>query len=226
MRLVHYRWPVLLALIVAGCAQPIREVKTMPQEIDSRDQEVETRIMLLQSPLGGAPHEYERQQAADWLVTQAAHAYPRLLAGLTAGRLGRAVIQLMPRFGREETIPVLERLLGGSELFVEAVAQALALHPQREAGEALDRALARTEPHVIKAAADALVTRGDRTHCPALLAALKTPEPSARYHVLRAAGMLGCLQPADLAAMSQTDPDPDIRALAAQFHGRISIPPP
>jgi HEAT repeat protein len=226
MRLVRYRLPVLLALAVAGYFHLIREVKTMPQEIDIRDQELETRIMLLQSPFGGAPHEHERQQAADWLVAHAARAYPRLLAGLTAGMLGRAVIQLMPRFGRAETIPVLERLLWGSELFVEAAAQALALHPQREAGEALDRALARPEPGVVKAAADALITRGDRAHCPALIAALKTPEPIARYHVVQAAGTLGCLQPAELAAMSRTDPDPEVRELAAKLRARLSIPPP
>ena len=226
MRLVHYRLPVLLALVVAGCAHPIREVKTMPKRSTAVIRSWKYGSCCWQSPLGGAPHEYERQQAADWLVTQAARAYPRLLAGLTAGLLGRAVIQLMPRFGRAETIPVLERLLRGSELFVAAVAQALALHPQREAGEALDRALARTEPHVVKAAADALVTRGDRAHCPALLAALKTPEPSARYHVLRAAGMLAACNRRISLPTSRTDPDPDVRALAgAQLHARLSIPP-
>jgi HEAT repeat protein len=226
MRLVRYRLPVLLALAVVGYFHHIGEVRTMPQEIDIHDQELETRIMLLQSPFGGAPHEHERQQAADWLVAHAARAYPRLLAGLAAGMLGRAVIQLMPRFGRAETIPVLERLLWGSELFVEAAAQALALHPQREAGEALDRALARPEPGVVKAAADALVTRGDRAHCPTLIAALKTPEPIARYHVVLAAGTLGCLQPAELATMSRTDPDPEVRELAAKLRARLSTPPP
>jgi hypothetical protein len=91
---------------------------------------------------------------------------------LNDGRTSVAVIELMPRFGRAESIPLLEHLLIGNEATAWAAAQSLALHPQAAAGEALQRSLARREPAIAIIAADALGTRGDRSAC----AALVTPD--------------------------------------------------
>jgi hypothetical protein len=181
------------------------------------DEEVETQLALAQSPLGGGPHQRQRERAAQWLVEHADRSYPVVLERLERGQVGVALVDLLPRFDREESIPALTRLLSGSEPPAWAAGQALARHSQPAAGEALRGALENADPKVAAIAADALGTRNDRGDCGALLAHIEAADARLRYHVVQAAGNLGCLTKPQLESLARADPDADVRALAEKL---------
>lgn len=180
------------------------------------DAEVETQIMLAETPFGDGPHARERDRAIEWLVAHADRAYPVLLARVSGGRASAAVIDLLPRFAREESIAPLEKLLSGPEPPAWAAGQALARHPQKAAGDALRRAIA-TRGAAAVVAADALATRGDRGDCAALVAAAGASDARLRYHAVQAAGTLGCLGREALQSFERSDSDADIRGLATKL---------
>src|SRR5206468_11993254 len=111
-------------------------------------------------------------------------------------------------------IAPLERLLSEPEGTAWAAGQALALHPQRAAEEALERALASPEAETAMVAADALGTRGDAGTCAALRRRIDAADARVRYHVVQAAGKVGCLKREQLEALGQHDTDADVRGLA------------
>jgi hypothetical protein len=157
----------------------------------SSDPEVETQLVLLQTPFGGGPHQRERERAAVWLVEHAERAYPAVLALLEDDRAGPAVVELLPAFGRAESVPQLARRLGaGGDAW--AAAQALARHPQAEAGEALRTALGSGDPDVVVAALDGLATRGEPADCAAVQALSGHEDARVRASAERAAAALGC----------------------------------
>ena len=203
------------ALLVA-CAH----VETRPMDDhsnQSQDEEVETQLTLAETPFGGGPHQRERERASAWLIAHADRAYPRLLARLDQGRAGVALIELLPRFERVESVPRLERLLAGPEPPAWAAGQALARHPQPAAGEALRRALGHADAAVAAVAADALATRGDRADCAALVTATAAPDATLRYHAVQAAAQLGCLGWEALESLARSDGDAEVRGLAARL---------
>ena len=57
--------------------------------------------------------------------------------------------------------------------------------------------------------------RGDRRNCAALMSKLAAPDALVRYHVLQAAGHLGCIGPEILQSLAERDDNEDIRNLAA-----------
>jgi HEAT repeat protein len=187
------------------------------------DPDVETRIMLLDGPFGGEQHVRERDCAAEWLVEHADRAYPLLLARLESGRAGAGAVALLPRFGRSQSIGTLARLLAGPEPMAWQAGQALAQHPQPEAGEALRQALIGPDATVAMIAADGLGTRGDRGDCAVLAERLGTTHAGVRYHVLQAAARLGCLPREVIGQLALTDPDAQVRGLASQL---LVEPPP
>ncbi len=188
-----------------------------PRSGGSAGPELETRIMLLDEPFGGEPHMRERERAAQWLLDHDDLAYPALLDALAAGRAGPGAIELLARFGRAESIAPLNRVLSAAGPAAWHAAQALAGHPQPEAAEALRRALQAPAPAVSIAAADALGARGDPCDCDALQAQLRAEDSIVRYHVVQAAGQLGCVPVEWLARLARADPDADIRALAGRL---------
>jgi len=210
------RHTIWLALLLIACGHRATPMETAmdDQSKQHQDADVEQQIALLETPFGDGPHQRERERAAEWLVANADRAYPRILARLKDGHTSIAVIELMPRFGRAESIPLLEHLLIGPETTAWAAAQALALHPQAAAGQALKRSLARREPAVAIIAADALGTRGD---CAALATLIDAPDAQVRYHVVQAAGKLGCLTRGALEALARADADADVRGLATNL---------
>jgi HEAT repeat protein len=188
----------------------------MDDPSNKRDAEVETQITLAETPFGDGPHARERNRAIEWLVAHADRAYPVVLARVAGGRATAAVIDLLPRFAREESIAPLEKLLSGPEPPAWAAGQALARHPQKEAGDALRRLLTRSGASAV-VAADALATRGDRGDCAALVAAAGSTDARLRYHAVQAAGTLGCLGRDALQSFERSDTDPDVRGLAAKL---------
>lgn len=203
------------ALLVAACAHDTGA--NMARDATQSDREVETQLALAESPIGGGPHARERERAAQWLVEHADRAYPAVLGRFDQGRAGAALVELLPRFDREESIPRLERLLSGPEPPAWAAGQALARQSQPAAGEALRRALDHADPKVATIAADGLGARGDRADCTALVAHVASTDARLRYHVVQAAGRLGCLARADLESLSHDDADDDVRALATRL---------
>lgn len=182
------------------------------------DPEVASHIRNIETPFGDGPHQRQSQASREWLLGHARAAYPRLLArALEAG--SPAVYAMLAEFARPQAIPLLAQALDTGGPHADAAAQALARHPQAAAGRALRTALARPDPAIGIAAADGLLLRADRRDCPALRVKLTAPDDLVRYHVLQAAGQLGCMGPEELARFAEHDPSEDIRSLAVALQG-------
>lgn len=157
------------------------------------DVELESRIALLELPMGGGPDVRERERAAEWLLSHADRAYPELLARARAGRAGPAALELLGRFGRDDSVPVLAGLLEEADARGFSAARALAAHPGAAAMTALREALRSGGDRAVLAA-DALGARGDVGACAALEEASADPDPRVRYHAIQAARLLNRLR--------------------------------
>lgn len=178
------------------------------------DSEVDSHIQRIETPFGGDPHLRQSEQSRQWLLAHEQAAFPRLL-GRAAEAGNPALYEMLAQFGRPEAIPLLAQVLDAGGPHADAAARALARHPQAAAGKALRAALAQPDPAIAIAAADGLLLRADRRNCPALRARLTAPDDIVRYHVLQAAGRLGCIGPEALELFAERDPSEDIRGLAA-----------
>lgn len=181
--------------------------------------ELESNIHFLQDPFGDPTHLIRAEQALQFLLDHADEAYPRLLELIESNRASNpiALIEALPRFGRPESIPILEEILAqGQGTSSSAAAVALARHPQVGAREALLRGLTFPKAESVVAAADGLLSRGDRTVCKELLKHLNPADSTVRYHSIQAAWRLGCLSPEELTRMANDDPDNDIREMASR----------
>ena len=183
------------------------------------DPELDGRIAMLELPLGGEPDVRERERAAEWLLDNADRAYPELLARAKAGHAGPAGIELLARFGRGDSVPVLAVLLEAMDPQGMAAARALAAHPDPAALAAL-RAALRSGGDRAVLAADALGARGDASACPELEAAATDDDERLRYHAIQAAGALDCLSSARLEEIAASDSDADVRELAGRLSAR------
>lgn len=215
-----------MIVIGAGNAATLAEVEPMSEKNQfahataGSDLELEQSILLLQGPFGDGPHQREYLQAVQYLLDHAAQAHSRLLGLLQSERATNpyAVIEILPRFGLQESVPILAELMArGPTNLCQASAQALAVHPLDDAREALIRGLSLARKDVVIAAADGLMSRGDAMACPALKKLLTHPDPDLRYHVIQAAGSLSCLKRVTLSAIARDDQSDEIRELAKQF---------
>jgi hypothetical protein len=204
---------LLLHLAAAACSTLPPESPMTPPPSEA---EFQRQLDALESAVGD--DVISRERAEQWMLRHADFAHPRLLKRLeTRDRPLTGALALLPRFGRPESIPVLEReLLTGNELTLLPAAQALASHPLPAAREALERALAAPRRETASMAADALMWRGESAACGALRSRLGVADAALRYHVVQAAGALQCLTAEDLAALGR-DADADVRALAERL---------
>jgi hypothetical protein len=181
------------------------------------DDELESRIALLELPLGAGPDVREAERSAEWLLDHADRAYPELLARARDGRAGPAAVELLGRFGRADSVPALAALLvDDDDPRGLAAARALAGQPGPEALAALRGALRAGGGRAVLAA-DALGARGEAAACPDLEVAMRDADPRLRYHAVQAAGSLGCLSAERLTRIAASDPDADVRDLAARL---------
>lgn len=181
---------------------------------------LQDRIALLCSPLGDAASLRERDAAAQYLLEHADTAYPELMRRLASGGGNNplAIIELLPRFAREASIPVLAQWLdGGDELLAPASAQALAAHPQAAALQALLATLRSTHAATIIAAADALAVRGEPDACAGLRASMGHADARVRYHLVQAAAALHCLSVSELSAIAANEVDVEVQQLAQRM---------
>lgn len=178
------------------------------------DSEIDSHIHRIETPFGDDAHQYRSQISHEWLLDHEQAAYPRLLT--RAAEAGSpAIYEMLAEFGRAQAIPLLAQALEAGGLNADSAARALARHPQAAAGAALNAALAGPVAAVSIAAADGLLLRWDRRHCDALIAKLAAPDELVRYHVIQAAGRLGCIGPEILEPIAERDDNEDIRTLAS-----------
>jgi hypothetical protein len=184
--------------------------------------DVERQIRALVSLGGHDADRRERDRAVAFLLAHADEAHPRLLALLDpeSGYVPVSVVNALPLFGREEAVPVLDKLMrGGAELISLSAGQALARHPHSAALEALVRGLEDSRDETKVAAIDGLMTRGDKSVCNALRKLLDEASYEVRYHAVKAAGNLGCLSSEMLRQIAANDVEQDIRELASSLIG-------
>jgi HEAT repeat protein len=164
------------------------------------DHDVETQLMLLETPFGGGPHDRERQRAAAWLLANSERAYPVLLARVRERRAGAAIVELLGEFGRADSVPLLADLLDADEPMGRAAAQSLASNADPSALAVLREGLGKGGDRAVRCA-DALGARGDAAACPELRAAAAQSDARLRYHAIAAAvsPQLGCLSDDELA---------------------------
>lgn len=186
--------------------------------VDPGDLELDAQVALLESPFGGETDVRERDAAAAWLLSQPERSYPRLLTRASQGRAGPATVELLGRFGRDDSVPVLAELLDREEPMGSVAAEALARHPAPAAVAALRDGLRGGGDRAVRSAI-ALGLRGDPAACVDLEAATRDPDQRLRYQAVRAAAAPGmnCLSDAELAEIEASDADEDVRALAGRL---------
>jgi HEAT repeat protein len=165
----------------------------MSQPQSEQQSEIDRRIDVLLTPSGDPQFQYYKREALAWLLAHADDAHPRLLALCEGVEPPGVLIELLPQFGRAESVPVIERALrGASDPSTVVAAQALARHPHPSARETLERALGDRRDQVVASAADGLADRGDRAACPALAGARGHANAEVRGRIEKARRALGC----------------------------------
>ena len=155
--------------------------------------EIDRKIEVLLFPSGDSQFRGAREEALAYLLEHADEAHPRLLALVEGSSPSLAVLAALPRFGRIDSVPALEKMLRGAPDPTTVVAgQALGQHPRPEARAALERALEDPRSQVVASAAEGLALRGERASCPALEVALSHPDPDVRERVRAAMARIGC----------------------------------
>ncbi len=187
--------------------------------------DLDGQLRMALNPVGGEAEGRIRERAIQYLLQHSDAAYPRLIGALESAPFGLsapALIELLPRFKRPESIPILARILAsGQESVARAAGQALGYSEGDDVEQVLKGALSSSNPETVIGAADGFFIRGQKTSCEALLKAAGHPDANVRYHVLQAALHLDCL---DRAARERLlhDPDISIRQLAEKSAGHVS----
>jgi len=159
----------------------------------SEASEIDQKIRVLLFPSGDRQFRGAREQAIAYLLAHAEEAHPRLLALVEGDSPPVTVLAALPRFGRIESVPVLEKALRrASDATTVLAGQALGQHPRPEARAALESALGDARNQVVASAAEGLALRGERASCPALAAALSHPDLDVRARIRAAMARIGC----------------------------------
>jgi HEAT repeat protein len=191
---------------------------------------IDQQIAWASQPFGDAASLRQREAAAQLLLAQGAAAQQRIIELLRLGRASNppALIALLPRFGREDAIPLLQELVAGGSGpgLLGAAAEALAQHPSPQAARVLLDALASPRTPTIVAAADALGARGEALARAPLRDLRRHADTAVRYHAVQAAHRLGALSIDDLADIGQHDSDAAVRALAVSLRGGRALGDP
>ena len=159
----------------------------------SDDDAIDDALAVLLRPSGDAGAALARGEALDELLEHADEAHPRLLALASAENPPLLALLALPRFGRPESVPVLERVLRHAPAPTTVVAAgALSEHPDEAARAALEAALSDPREQVVLSAVTGLAERGEREACPALRAAGERAGGEVRERVEAALQRLGC----------------------------------
>lgn len=158
--------------------------------------EIDMHIGFLLDPFGDEPHRRQHDASVRFLVAHSDEAYPRLVNALRSNPTALnapAIIEVLPLFHRAESIPLLKDIMFlDADQPSEVAGKALGYIPDEAARSALLDGLASENSHIISAAADGLMLRGDRSACPELKRRLAIKDSTARDHVQQAITKLGC----------------------------------
>jgi hypothetical protein len=174
--------------------------------------------MLMNRCSIGGP--YERGVARAWFLDHPG-TYPRLLSLLdpSSPEYTTVVMEVLPLFGRADSVPPMERLLAeGSELTSWRAGELLGTNPHPAALAALLRQVRSTNKETLYGATLGLMNRRDASACPTLLAQTAKSAGSERhYYLFQAAGRLGCIARSRLEAVARDDANADLRQLAGRI---------
>jgi HEAT repeat protein len=157
--------------------------------------EIDRRLRELLAPSGDAAYRHLRGEALAYLLApqHADEAHDRLLELANAPSPSVHALLALPRFGRAESVPVLEQVLRSApDPTTVIAAQALAEHPDPAARTVLERALGDERDQVVASAADGLAERGDKASCAALSSALAHRNADVGERVRQAMRRLDC----------------------------------
>ena len=173
--------------------------------------DIELHLRFLMDPFGNEHHQRQYEISVQYLLTHADRAYPRLLQALKANPTALnspSIIEVLPLFGRSDSVPVLEDIMQrGIEQVSGIAGQALGRHPATEARDALLRGLRSPLTEVMAAAADGLMVRGDPSVCSDLKPLARHTNAIVRYHAAQAMRRLGCLNAREIEELRQNYPD-------------------
>jgi HEAT repeat protein len=179
--------------------------------------ELELNLMFLKNWLGDDPDRRERRAAIEYLVQHADESYPRILAEIESRPFALdapALIQVLPMFGREDSVDLLERILSsGDDRVCRAAGEALGRHPSARALDALLLALESENRQTRIGAAIGLGRRGDDSVCETLARKTSVGDSVERYYIAQALAHIGCDEESVWKQLEQ-DKEADIRALA------------
>ncbi len=178
-----------------------------------RDEEVEMHLRFALDQSGGDADVRERERAAAWLVEHADRAYGRVLEATEAEPDNERLIEILGRFERAESTPLLR---AGLERGNQTAAVALGMSGDPAARKALLDGIASATPRVVVAAVDGLRARADRADCARITALVSHPDHEVRWMVVYAGAELGCFDRAALEAIARTDKDKEVRKLAGE----------
>jgi HEAT repeat protein len=150
-------------------------------------------LAVLLRPSGDAGAARARGEALGELLERADEAHPRLLELAQSDDPPLLALMALPRFGRPESVPVLERVLRHAPGPTTVVAAgALSEHPDAAARSALEEALSDQRVQVVLSAVLGLAERGETEACGPLQAARSHPDAEVRERVDAALLKLGC----------------------------------
>jgi HEAT repeat protein len=154
---------------------------------------IDDALAVLLRPSGDAGAALARGEALEELLEHADEAHPRLLELATDENPPLLALMALPRFGRPESVPLLEEILRTAPAPTTVVAAvALSEHPDAAARAALEAALADSRQQVVLSAVTGLAERGEREACASLRAARSHPDEEVRERVESALRKLGC----------------------------------
>lgn len=218
--------PIFLALVLAcnNAGSSRREDSMDPStpppspSTSATDAEVEQHLTLAIIAHGNRPDLAQKEASIRWLAGHADRAYPVVMARAKATPTP-ALVEIIGYLRRPDATAWLIELLRANGPATGAAGIALGRSPDARARDALVTAVAHPETQVVTSALDGLRVRGDRSVCASLTPLAHHDSSEVRYVWVSAGAALGCLDTAALRALATSDPDPDVKQLAAKLAG-------
>jgi hypothetical protein len=179
------------------------------------DPEVDRQLAALHIRTGSPPDLRGRDRAMTWLLEQAERSFPLVLARAEAAPHDSVLIDLLGRYRRAESTPLLLQAFADERTRPYAAA-GLGQSPDPAAHEALRRKLDSAVPAEVVAALSGLAASGDPARCADITPRLQAANAEVRWMALDAASRLACLDRAALENIARSDSDATVRALAAE----------
>jgi hypothetical protein len=177
--------------------------------------EIDRQIAALHIRAGSPADLRQRDHAIDWLLQNADQSFPVVLSRVAAQPDDLALLDLLGRYRRPEATAVLLRAFAHGRARLYA-ASGLGMSPDPAARLALRRALDSPDPGEVVAALSGLGASGDTAVCLDITARLEAEDAEVRWMAVEIGARLACLDRATLEAISGSDPDVTVRALAAE----------